>query len=358
MRRDRAHVVQAVGELDEDDPDVRGHRHHHLAVVLRLRLVARLEGQPGQLGDAIDQAGDLVAERLAHLLERRGGVLDRVVQQRRAQRLGVEAHAGADLGHADGMDDEVLARLAPLIGVVHAGVDERVLDPRAVDGQRGVARVLLDDREQVAQQPALGGGQLGALDRGQLRARARPGPPVGARRSASSAAGAVRIVVAVATVAGATSADACCRHRPRRPARRADGAAILRALRVLAQPFGRGFALLRYRRPSSYRAMYSPVGRRALQRSPRPSAIARAGRSRSRLTSSSSASTLISRAASVSRTAMRTLTAKQALELLAGRRSPLPEASVEGGERSAETVLQLVHLLQQSVAQPRPRPNG
>ena len=42
-RAERAHVVQAVGELDQDDPDVRGHRDHHLAVVLGLRLVARLE---------------------------------------------------------------------------------------------------------------------------------------------------------------------------------------------------------------------------------------------------------------------------------------------------------------------------
>ncbi len=44
-RVDRAHVVQAIGELDQDDPDVRGHRHHHLAVVLGLGLVAGLEGQ-------------------------------------------------------------------------------------------------------------------------------------------------------------------------------------------------------------------------------------------------------------------------------------------------------------------------
>ena len=57
-------------------------------------------------------------------------VLDGVVQQRRAQRLGVEAHAGADLGHADRVDDEVLARLAPLVGVVLAGEEERVLDAR------------------------------------------------------------------------------------------------------------------------------------------------------------------------------------------------------------------------------------
>ena len=42
---------------------------------------------------------------------------------------------------------------------------------------------------------------------------------------------------------------------------------------------------------------------------------------------------------------MRTVTAEQLLELLTGHRPPLPEAPVEGDERSAETVLQLVHLL-------------
>jgi hypothetical protein len=32
-------VVQAVGELDQDDPHIGGHRDHHLAVVLGLRLI-------------------------------------------------------------------------------------------------------------------------------------------------------------------------------------------------------------------------------------------------------------------------------------------------------------------------------
>ena len=35
---ERAHVVEAVGELDEDDADVLGHRQEHLAEVLRLML--------------------------------------------------------------------------------------------------------------------------------------------------------------------------------------------------------------------------------------------------------------------------------------------------------------------------------
>jgi hypothetical protein len=63
------------------------------------------------------------------------------------------------------MDDEVLAGLAPLIGVVLAGVDERLLDALAVDDDRGLVGVLLDDREQVAEQTPLALGELGALDR-------------------------------------------------------------------------------------------------------------------------------------------------------------------------------------------------
>ena len=154
-RADRAHVVQAIGQLDEDDPDVGGHRDHHLAVVLGLRLVARLERDPGELRDAVDEGGDLLAELLAHLLQRRRRVLDGVVQQRGAERLGVQPQAGADLRHADGMHDEVLAGLAALVGVVLAGEDERRLDPVALDRDRRLVGVLLDDREEIGEQPAL-----------------------------------------------------------------------------------------------------------------------------------------------------------------------------------------------------------
>ena len=184
-RVDRAHVVQAVGELDQDDPHVGGHRDHHLAVVLCLRLVVGLEGDARQLGHAVDHARDLLAEALAHLLDRRRGVLDGVVQQRRAQRLGVQAHTRADAGHADRVHDEVLAGLAPLGCVVLAGEHERVLDAAAVDLNSGVRRVLGDDREQIAEQPPLGlvevqlrlrGAAAVRFDARLLRRRARPHP--------------------------------------------------------------------------------------------------------------------------------------------------------------------------------------
>ncbi len=110
---------------------------------------------PGELGDAVDQAGDVVAERLAHLVERRRRVLDRVVQERGAQRLRVQAHARADLRDADRVHDEVLARAAALVGVVLAGEHERLRDARAVDGLGDLLGVLLDDRVEVRQQLAL-----------------------------------------------------------------------------------------------------------------------------------------------------------------------------------------------------------
>ena len=107
--RKRAHVVQPVGQLDQDHPDVARHRDHHLAVVLGLLLVTALEGDAGELRHAVHQLRDVLAEALPHVRERGARVLDGVVQQRGAERVGVEAHAGADLRHADGMGDELLA---------------------------------------------------------------------------------------------------------------------------------------------------------------------------------------------------------------------------------------------------------
>ncbi len=170
QRAERAHVVETVGQLDQDHPDVGGHRHHHLPVVLGLALVAALEGDPGQLGDAVDQLGDLLAELGPDLLEAGAGVLDRVVQQRRAERLGVEPHPGADLRHPDRVGDELVAGAAQLVGVAVAGEVEGAGHRGAVDrghGDDGGGAVavgsaaigagrrveLLDNREEVVEEP-------------------------------------------------------------------------------------------------------------------------------------------------------------------------------------------------------------
>ena len=80
---ERAHVVQAIGELDEDDADVVHHRQQHLAEVLRLTLFARRERDGAELGDALDDVGDLRSEELGNPLGGGQRVLDDVVQQPR-----------------------------------------------------------------------------------------------------------------------------------------------------------------------------------------------------------------------------------------------------------------------------------
>ena len=56
----RAGVVQPVGELDDEDADVAGHRDDHLAH--RLGLGGLAVGHLVELGDAVDEHRDLVAE--------------------------------------------------------------------------------------------------------------------------------------------------------------------------------------------------------------------------------------------------------------------------------------------------------
>ena len=61
-RGDGAHVVEAVGELDDEHPQVLGHRHEHLAHRGGLLLLARVEADPLELGDAVDDRRHLGPE--------------------------------------------------------------------------------------------------------------------------------------------------------------------------------------------------------------------------------------------------------------------------------------------------------
>ena len=114
----RPHVVQPVGELDDQHADVAGHRDDHLADGLRLGRLAVLDLV--QLGDAVHQRGDVLAELAAQLGQRVGGVLHRVVQQRGADRLGVHAELGQDGRHRQRVGD-VRVAAAPLLVPVPVG---------------------------------------------------------------------------------------------------------------------------------------------------------------------------------------------------------------------------------------------
>ena len=79
---DSAHVVQAVGELDDEHAQISCHRDQHLAHGGGLLRLFRVELQALELGNAIDNCGDIFAELLLYLGNGDLGVFDCVVQKR------------------------------------------------------------------------------------------------------------------------------------------------------------------------------------------------------------------------------------------------------------------------------------
>ena len=182
-----AHVVQPVGELDDQDPDVLAHRDDHLADGLGLRGVAVLDLV--ELGDAVDEQRDLVAEVGAQLVEGVRRVLDRVVQQGGHEgRLG-HADVRQDRGHRQRVGDVGVAALAGLAAVVLLGGVVGALEQRQV----GLRVVGADGAEQRLQHRVAD--RAAGADAGQARAYAaageRGGRSCGAVLSVPSAAGSV-----------------------------------------------------------------------------------------------------------------------------------------------------------------------
>ncbi len=94
----RAHVVKPVGELHQQDADILRHGDDELAEILRLArdVGLRLQLEPRELGDAVDQPRDLRPEQPLDLLDRGERVLDRVVQQCRDDRRRCRAGIGSE----------------------------------------------------------------------------------------------------------------------------------------------------------------------------------------------------------------------------------------------------------------------
>ena len=115
---ERAHVVQAVGQLDEDDADVVDHRQQHLAEVLGLALLARREGDGADLRHPLDHVRHLGAEQVADVVDGGERVLDDVVEQAGRDGDVVEAHLGDQRGHLEGVGDVLLPRAPGLAGVL------------------------------------------------------------------------------------------------------------------------------------------------------------------------------------------------------------------------------------------------
>ena len=101
QRRERAHVVEPVGQLDDQDPQVLGHRHEHLAHRRGLLLARESNSTRSSFVTPSTMRGDLVAELGLDGVDREPGVLDGVVQQRGGDRDVVEAEIGHDARHRE-----------------------------------------------------------------------------------------------------------------------------------------------------------------------------------------------------------------------------------------------------------------
>ena len=117
-----AHVVEPVGNFDEDDPDVLAHGDEHFPEVLHLLVLFGGVLDPGQLADALHQVRHGGRGELGHVLIGGGGVLNDIVEQRRLDRLGVQMQfLRHDLGHGQGVGDIGLAAFAALVAVLLFG---------------------------------------------------------------------------------------------------------------------------------------------------------------------------------------------------------------------------------------------
>ena len=152
---ERAHVVSAVGEFDEDHAQVAHHRQHHLAEGFRLRLGARLELDLVELGYAVDDFRHGRAELAGQLFLGDRRVFDDVVQDGRDDGVGVHVQIRQDLRGRQRVRDVRLAGQA-LLTFVRLGAELRSLThPRdMVGGKIGLEAV--DELAQPRQSPGAG----------------------------------------------------------------------------------------------------------------------------------------------------------------------------------------------------------
>jgi len=132
LEHDGPHIVELVGELDDNDTHVLDRGDQHLAERggLGVRLGPALDR--GYLRNAVHQPGYLLSERLFDHVKRGAGVFDRVVEQGGRYGAGIELQAGKDDPDLEGVDDVWLAGKAELALMGRAGEEVGLLYHRQV----------------------------------------------------------------------------------------------------------------------------------------------------------------------------------------------------------------------------------
>ena len=117
-----SHVVQSVGQLDQNHPDVVDHGEHHLAQIFGLRFFSSGKIYFADLGDALDDVGNLLAELFANVDDGDGSIFDGIVKQPGGNGHRIHLHLSQNQRHFEGMDKVGLARSAGLAIMILQGI--------------------------------------------------------------------------------------------------------------------------------------------------------------------------------------------------------------------------------------------
>ena len=134
---ERAHIVEPVRQLDEQHPDIAGHGEQEFPQIFGSAFGVGLRLNCRQLGNAINKPRDILAKQLLDLVLGRDGIFDRVVEDRRRDRLIIEPQIRQDTGDFDRMAEIGIARGAFLRAMCvhrkHIGaVDQSLISPGVI----------------------------------------------------------------------------------------------------------------------------------------------------------------------------------------------------------------------------------
>ena len=148
-----AHVVEPIGQFDQDHAQVVGHGQQHLANALGLARPRVAHHDLAHLGHPRDDVTHLAAEHGFDLFCGGVGVFDDVVEQTGGDAHRVEVHLSQDMGHFQGVGEVGFAGEAQLSGMHLGRIDvgafhdvqiglgigfqdtiENVVDPNHSDG--------------------------------------------------------------------------------------------------------------------------------------------------------------------------------------------------------------------------------
>ena len=127
------HVVEPVGELDQENANVLRNRQQQLAQILGLLGLLGNKVQLLELGQPFHQLAHVRTEQFVDLGAGRGGILDRVVQQGDRDGRLVEMHVGEDGSNFERVRKIGIAGSTLLVAMLLHGINIGLVEQRLVD---------------------------------------------------------------------------------------------------------------------------------------------------------------------------------------------------------------------------------